>query len=141
MICECVSTRDSGCGCIIDVKLTRPFDLNIWFVVKIYVSDDGVNIGVVGQNRRQERVDVMDTGSCVTVDLGRSTDCRQAKISRHRAAHNDGGRDGIRWVNNLLNCGGHGGGCHWAAAGYWYTPRIRNDPRAWYVRLKRGKAV
>jgi hypothetical protein len=36
-------------------------------VVKTYVSDDGVNIRVVGQNCGQEEVDVLDTGSWVTV--------------------------------------------------------------------------
>ena len=55
-------------------------------VVKSYVSDDGVNIGIAGQDQGQEGVDDMDMGALVTVDLGRSTDCRQAKIS-----HNDGG--------------------------------------------------
>jgi hypothetical protein len=39
-------------------------------VVKTYLSDDGVNIGVVSQNSGQERVVVMDMGSWVTVDLG-----------------------------------------------------------------------
>ena len=53
-------------------------------VVITYVSDDGVN-GVVGHNRGQKGVDVMDMGSWVTADLGRSTDRRQAKISHHLA--------------------------------------------------------
>ena len=53
-----------------------------------------------------EGVDVMDNGSWVTEDLGRSTNHRQAKISQYRAAHNDGGRDGIRWGSDLLNYGG-----------------------------------
>ena len=39
----------------------------------MYVIDDGVNIGEVGQNLGQEGVDVMDTGSWVSVALGPST--------------------------------------------------------------------
>ena len=43
------------------------------------VGDNGVNIRVVGQ----EGVYVMNTGSWVTMDLGRSTDHRHDKISHH----------------------------------------------------------
>ena len=95
--------------------------------VKPYVRDDGVNIGVVCQNHGQGGGEVMDTDSWVTVDLGRSTDRRLAKTSHHRAFHNDGGRGGIGWGRDLLNCSRHRGGCHWVAC--WYTSRIRADSR------------
>ena len=78
------------------------------------MRDNGVNMGVVGQNCKQEGVDVMDTDSWVTVDLGISTDRRQAKYLTIKLP---------TMMVFLMEL--DGGGCHWAAAGCWCTPRIR----------------
>jgi hypothetical protein len=68
-------------------------------VIKTYVSDDGFNIIAVGQKRGQVGVDVLGMGSWVTVDFGRSTERRQAKIFHHRRSMWNG--IGLLWAGGM----------------------------------------
>jgi hypothetical protein len=64
----------------------------------------------------------MVTGSWVTVDFGPQIVGRTKSLTIELPTWMV---VGTRWGSELLNCGGRGGGSHWAAAGWRYTPRIR----------------